>query len=91
MMRVLLMFLPILAAFALPLEDDSHFDAEWIEWKLKHGKFYKDHKEENIRRFIWGINMQNIIKSNSEGKHSHKLSLNHFSDLVSKVNVFPNT
>ena len=82
-MKVLIFLLPLVASMSLPLEHDFSKDEAWIEWKLTHGKFYKDHKEESVRRAIWGMNLQEIIRHNAEGKHSYKKGLNHFSDLVS--------
>ena len=82
-MKVLIFLLPLVASMSLPLEHDFSKDEAWIEWKLTHGKFYKDHKEESVRRAIWGINLQEILRHNAEGKHSYKKGLNHFSDLVS--------
>lgn len=81
-MKILLLLLPLASAMYVPAEHDISKDEAWIEWKLKHGKFYKDSKEESVRRAIWNMNLQAVLKHNAEGKHSYQKGLNHFSDLV---------
>jgi len=84
-MKVLLLLLPLVAAMSVPQRHQPDFlqDDAWLEWKMTHKKFYKDEKEESVRRMIWGMNLQDVIQHNSNGKHKYKKGLNHFSDLTS--------
>ena len=56
---------------------------EWEQWKLSHGKIYKNEKAEENRRQIWLTNYKLIEEHNRQEK-SFKLALNHFADLVRK-------
>ena len=84
-MKILLMLIPLAAAMYVPAEHDILRDNAWIEWKFAHGKFYKDNKEESIRRAIWNMHLDEVLQHNAAGKHSYKKGLNHFSDLVSNI------
>ncbi|XP_065057726.1 procathepsin L-like isoform X2 [Rhopilema esculentum] len=81
-MKLILFLIPLVAGMYVPSEHDIMKDAAWIEWKLKHGKFYKETKEESVRRAVWGMNLQDILRHNAEGGHSYKKGLNHLSDLT---------
>ena len=85
MKSLLLLIVPIVSAIYIPAEHDISKDEAWVEWKLKHGKFYKDNKEESIRRTIWNMKLQEVLTHNAAGKHSYQKGLNHFSDLVSEM------
>eukprot|EP00794_Sanderia_malayensis_P000303 gene303-930_t len=81
-MKLLIFLLPLVAAMNLPQREEFSEDEAWIEWKMTHKKFYKDAKEESIRRTIWGMNLAEVLQHNSKGEHSYKKGLNHFSDLT---------
>ena len=84
-MKILFVLFPLAAAAAamyVPAEHDILRENAWIEWKLTHRKFYKDNKEESIRRAIWNMHFEEVLKHNTGGEHSYKKGLNHFSDLV---------
>lgn len=56
---------------------------EWEQWKLSHGKIYKNEEAEENRMQIWLTNYKLIEEHNRQEK-SFKLALNHFADLVRK-------
>ena len=82
-MKTFLLLLPLVTAMYVPAEHDISKDQAWIEWKLKHGKFYKDKQEESIRQAIWNMHLEEVLTHNAAGKHTYQKGLNHFSDLVS--------
>ncbi|CAF1408699.1 unnamed protein product, partial [Didymodactylos carnosus] len=51
------------------------------KFKLKHGRRYHNSSEEHRRRQIFGQRMAHVLNVNSKNL-SHKLGLNHFSDLT---------
>nr|XP_004656921.2 procathepsin L-like [Jaculus jaculus] len=64
---------------------DPNLDAQWHQWKTKHGKKYNTSEEEH-RRGVWENNMQIIKLHNkeySEGKHSFTMEMNAFGDMTS--------
>ncbi|XP_075825522.1 testin-2-like isoform X3 [Microtus pennsylvanicus] len=81
----------VLFLAALCLEVDSAFttlgpslDAEWHEWKTKHGKTYIIN-EESVRRTMWKKNFKMIEMHNREyleGKHDFTMAMNAFGDLT---------
>ncbi|XP_049999354.1 testin-2-like isoform X1 [Alexandromys fortis] len=81
----------VLFLAALCLEVDSAFttlgpslDAEWQEWKTKHGKTYTIN-EESLRRTVWEENFKMIELHNREylkGKHDFTMAMNAFGDLT---------
>ncbi|XP_041515908.1 testin-2-like [Microtus oregoni] len=81
----------VLFLAALCLEVDSAFttlgpslDAEWHEWKTKHGKTYNIN-EESVRRTVWKKNFKMIELHNREyleGKHDFTMAMNAFGDLT---------
>ncbi|XP_078524455.1 procathepsin L-like [Lissotriton helveticus] len=79
--------LAVLAAVLLASSSgalDPLLDEEWRNWKSMHGKQYPGGIEAS-RRGIWEKNLQQIERHNLEhrlGKHSYKLRINHFGDLL---------
>ena len=71
--------LAVLVATAVAFEHAE----EWELWKTKHGKTYKDDKEELHRRTIWTSSKAFVEEHN---KHSDKfgftVGMNTFADLV---------
>ncbi|OBS76496.1 hypothetical protein A6R68_17052, partial [Neotoma lepida] len=68
---------------AAPTHDPS-LDAEWHEWKTKHGKTYSMN-EEGQKRAVWENNRKMIELHNEDyvkGKHGFSLEMNAFGDLT---------
>ncbi|XP_047381022.1 procathepsin L [Sciurus carolinensis] len=76
---------------------DHSLEAQWHEWKTKHGKTY-GMNEEGQRRAEWEKNMKMIELHNgeySQGKHSFVMAMNAFGDMTraefsNMVNGFQN-
>ncbi|KAG9337749.1 hypothetical protein JZ751_028246 [Albula glossodonta] len=65
---------------------DHTLDSAWEDWKSLHGKEYTQDSE-GQRRMIWEENHRFIQQHNLEeaqGKHSYKLGMNQFGDLMEK-------
>lgn len=58
----------------------SELEEEWENWKTKYGKAYESDNEE-LRRSIWTLNREYVIKHNSE-LNSFTVEMNEFSDLA---------
>ncbi|XP_028749525.1 procathepsin L-like [Peromyscus leucopus] len=68
---------------AAPTHDPS-LDAEWHEWKTRHGKTYSMN-EEGQKRAVWENNRKMIELHNEDyakGKHGFSLEMNAFGDLT---------
>ncbi|XP_028749530.1 procathepsin L-like [Peromyscus leucopus] len=68
---------------AAPTHDPS-LDAEWHEWKTRHGKLYSMN-EEGRKRAVWENNRKMIELHNEDyakGKHGFSLEMNAFGDLT---------
>lgn len=85
-MKVLLTLILSVVGISIchPVEEGLH-NPSWKAWKYKHGKVYKDLKEERIRNFVWQDNLKKIIRHNEEGGHSYTLAMNHLGDLVNEI------
>lgn len=78
-----------LAAVLEIILDDSELQSdvlnkEWQEWKLEHGKVYKDVNEENQRKMNFLANRKIIAEHNiafQEGQETFSMGLNSLSDL----------
>ncbi|XP_038189296.1 procathepsin L-like [Arvicola amphibius] len=63
---------------------DSSLDAEWHEWKTRHGKTYITH-EEGQKRAVWEDNRRVIEMHNEDyakGVHDFSMEMNAFGDLT---------
>lgn len=63
----------------------SHHDDLWKHWKDRHSKFYKDSKEDDLRRGHWENNLAMIQEHNVQhqlGLKTYSMGLNHLSDLT---------
>lgn len=76
-MHLLFLFISLGLVLSVPL------DWQWEEWKVKHGKSYKDEAGENHRREVWMRNYHYILQHNRQD-HLFKLGLNEFTDMVRK-------
>ena len=76
-MHLLFLFISFGLVLSVPL------DWQWEEWKLKHGKSYKDEADENHRKNEWTRNYHYILQHNRQD-HLFKLGLNEFADMVRK-------
>ncbi|XP_005355368.1 cathepsin L1-like [Microtus ochrogaster] len=68
---------------AIPMHDPS-LDAEWHEWKTRHGKTYNMH-EEGQKRAVWEDNRKVIELHNegyAKGVHDFSMEMNAFGDLT---------
>ncbi|XP_075825519.1 procathepsin L-like isoform X3 [Microtus pennsylvanicus] len=68
---------------AAPTHDPS-LDAEWHEWKTRHGKTYITH-EEGQKRAVWEDNRKVIELHNEDyakGVHDFSMEMNAFGDLT---------
>nr|XP_048303520.1 procathepsin L-like [Myodes glareolus] len=68
---------------AIPMPNPS-LDAEWHEWKTRHGKTYSMH-EEGQKRAVWEDNRKVIELHNEDyakGVHDFSLEMNAFGDLT---------
>ncbi|CAO2596376.1 Procathepsin L [Lemmus lemmus] len=68
---------------AAPTHDPS-LDAEWHEWKTRHGKTYITH-EEGQKRAVWEGNRKMIELHNQDyakGVHDFSMEMNAFGDLT---------
>lgn len=79
-MYLLLLLISLGLVLSVPL------DWQWEEWKLKHGKSYKDDSDENHRKDVWTRNFQYILQHNRED-NLFKLGLNEFADMVRKSSL----
>ncbi|KAG9337748.1 hypothetical protein JZ751_028245 [Albula glossodonta] len=69
---------------------DHTLDSVWEDWKSLHGKEYTQDSE-GQRRMIWEENHCFIQQHNLEeaqGKHSYKLGMNQFGDLVRMLYLY---
>ena len=86
-MRILIV-LSILIQLAFSL---SSFEAEWERFRKENSKIYASKEEELKRREIFVSNYKYIVEHNREqalGKHTFKLGMNKFGDLVRSKNFF---
>ncbi|XP_048656237.1 procathepsin L-like isoform X2 [Marmota marmota marmota] len=61
-------------------------NAQWHQWKAKHGKTYGTN-EEGWRRAVWEKNMKMIEQHNeeySQGKHGFTMAMNAFGDMTNE-------
>lgn len=57
---------------------------EWEEWKMSHGKEYRNENDEFHRRTVWAKNKAFVEEHNKNSqKHGFIVELNKFADLVS--------
>ncbi|XP_062863954.1 cathepsin L.1 [Trichomycterus rosablanca] len=78
-MKVLIVFVAVVAANSLSLED-----LEFNAWKLKFGKIYESIKEETQRKNTWLENRKYVLLHNmqaDQGIKSYRLEMNIFADM----------
>uniref|UniRef100_A0A8C6TN67 Cathepsin propeptide inhibitor domain-containing protein n=1 Tax=Neogobius melanostomus TaxID=47308 RepID=A0A8C6TN67_9GOBI len=83
-MLPLAVFVVCLASALSAPSIDPQLDEHWDQWKSWHVKLYHE-KEEGWRRMIWEKNLKKIELHNLEhtmGKHTYRLGMNHFGDMV---------
>nr|XP_027811639.1 cathepsin L1-like [Marmota flaviventris] len=81
---LVLLGFPALSAAAPALE--YGLNAQWHQWKAKHGKTYGTN-EEGWRRVVWEKNMKMIEQHNeeySQGKHGFTMAMNAFGDMTNE-------
>ncbi|XP_064493477.1 uncharacterized protein LOC135403396 isoform X2 [Pseudopipra pipra] len=80
----------LLALLGCAAAPDPALEEAWEEWKSLHAKEYPG-EDETFRREIWEKNLRHIQQHNweeAQGKHSYRLAMNHFGDLV-PADTFP--
>uniref|UniRef100_A0A3P8SM43 Zgc:174153 n=1 Tax=Amphiprion percula TaxID=161767 RepID=A0A3P8SM43_AMPPE len=83
MLPVLVLVVCLSSALSAP-SLDPQLDDHWDLWKSWHSKKYHE-REEGWRRMVWEKNLKKIELHNldhSMGKHSYRLGMNHFGDMV---------
>ena len=85
-MKLIVILVIAVAAYALPVEFDDGSDMTWEEFKTRYNKKYSSEEEELSRMEIFEANKQYVkVHNMNKDKHGFDLAINEFCDLVSGV------
>ncbi|GBM48148.1 hypothetical protein AVEN_107106-1 [Araneus ventricosus] len=83
-MKALVFFVLFHIATGHFLPPDEELDNEWIHFKTRFGKSYRN-EEEELRRTIWQHTLSGVALHNIEadlGMHSYRMGINQYSDMT---------
>ena len=85
-MKLIVILVIAVAAYALPVEFDDGSNMTWEEFKTRYNKKYSSEEEELSRMEIFESNKQYVkVHNQNKDKHGFELAINEFCDLVSGV------